>query len=137
MVTRKLTEKQFQGSVVQMLQILGYTVFETGKARTQILCPKCKTRHYATGWQGNTIGVPDLYVHNQHWKIPVGVGIELKTPKGEVRLKQQLYANMNVTVICRTMDEVLNAMHSIELQIGNDATLKKLESFIQNEFRQR
>jgi hypothetical protein len=101
------------------------------------MCPTCKTRHYATGWQGNSVGLPDLYVHNSKWKIPVGVGIELKTTKGKVQIEQQLFADMNVTKVCRSLDEVLNAIHTIELVIGNDHTIKKLEEFINNEYRQK
>jgi len=101
------------------------------------MCPTCKTRHYATGWQGNSVGLPDLYVHSSKWKIPVGVGIELKTTKGKVQIEQQLFADMNVTKVCRSLDEVLNAIHTVELVIGNDYTIKKLEEFINNEYRQK
>lgn len=136
-LVQSLTEKQLQQLVVQSLRLLGYTVFESGKARSKVMCPTCKTRHYATGWQGNSVGLPDLYVHNSKWKIPVGVGIELKTTKGKVQIEQQLFADMNVTKVCRSLDEVLNAIHTIELVIGNDHTIKKLEEFINNEYRQK
>jgi hypothetical protein len=134
---QSMTEKQLQQLVVQSLQLLGYTVFESGKARTKVTCPSCRTRHYATGWQGNTIGLPDLYVHNTKWKIPIGVGIELKTEKGKVQTKQQIYSDMQVTRVCRSLDEVLNEIHTVELVIGNEQTIKKIEEFINNEFRQR
>ncbi len=136
-LVQSLTEKQLQQLVVQSLRLLGYTVFESGKARSKVMCPACKTRHYATGWQGNSVGLPDLYVHNSKWKIPVGVGIELKTTKGKVQIEQQLFADMNVTKVCRSLDDVLNAIHTVELVIGNDHTLKKLEEFIDNEYRQK
>lgn len=136
-LVQSLTEKQLQQLVVQSLRLLGYTVFESGKARSKVMCPTCKTRHYATGWQGNSVGLPDLYVHNSKWKIPVGIGIELKTTKGKVQIEQQLFADMNVTKVCRSLDEVLNAIHTIELVIGNDHTIKKLEEFINNEYRQK
>jgi hypothetical protein len=136
LVSKSLTEKQLQSSIVRALQLLGYTVFETGKTRTKVLCPTCKTRHYATGWQGNTIGVPDIYIHNRLWKIPVGLGIELKTEKGTVRIQQQIFADLNVTHISRSLDDVLNILHTVELVVGNDTTRKKLEEFIENEYRQ-
>ena len=135
LVSKPITEKQLQLSIVQALQLLGYTVFETGKTRTKVLCPTCKTRHYATGWQGNTIGVPDIYIHHRLWKIPIGLGIELKTEKGTVRTQQQIFADLNVTHISRSLDDVLNILHTVELVVGNDTTRKKLEEFINNEYR--
>lgn len=135
LVSKQITEKQLQLSIVRALQLLGYTVFETGKTRTKVLCPTCKTRHYATGWQGNTIGVPDIYIHHRLWKIPIGLGIELKTEKGTIRTQQQIFADLNVTHISRSLDDVLNILHTVELVVGNDTTRKKLEEFINNEYR--
>jgi hypothetical protein len=134
-VFKQVSEKQLQGSIVRALQLLGYTVFETGKTRTKVSCPTCKTRHYATGYQGNTIGLPDIYIHNSKWKTPIGVGIELKTEKGKVQDKQQMFASLQVTAICRSLDDVLDVLHTAELVLGNDDTLKKLEAFISNEYR--
>jgi len=79
-----VSEKALQSQVVSCLTVLGYTVFETGKARGKTKCSTCGAYSYATGWQGNTLGVPDLYVHNSQWKTPIGIGIELKTKTGAV-----------------------------------------------------
>lgn len=135
--TNKITtvnEKTLQAQVVSCLTVLGYTVFETGKARGKTKCSACGVYSYATGWQGNTIGVPDLYVHNAQWKTPIGVGIELKTKTGSVRKEQAHYANLNVTVICRTLIEVINAIAEIESVIGNDTTKDRIKRFKENEW---
>ncbi len=129
-----VSEKALQSQVVSCLTVLGYTVFETGKARGKTKCSTCGAYSYATGWQGNTLGVPDLYVHNSQWKTPIGIGIELKTKTGAVRKEQAHYANLNVTVICRTLIEVINAIDDIESVIGNDITRNRIKRFKENEW---
>jgi hypothetical protein len=129
-----VSEKTLQSQVVSCLTLLGYTVFETGKARGKSKCPVCGTYSYATGWQGNTLGVPDLYVHNTKWQMPIGIGIELKTKTGAVRKEQAHYANINVTIICRTLIEVINAIDAIEQSIGTDTTRERIKKFKENEW---
>ncbi len=129
-----VSEKTLQSQVVSCLTLLGYTVFETGKARGKSKCPACGTYSYATGWQGNTLGVPDLYVHNTKWQMPIGIGIELKTKTGAVRKEQAHYANINVTIICRTLIEVINAIDAIEQSIGTDTTRERIKKFKENEW---
>jgi hypothetical protein len=113
---RKNDEAVFQSQVCMMLRACGYTIIEVGKSRGKTRCRSCGTFQYATGWQGNTVGAPDLYVHCKDWPIPIGVGLELKTEKGSVREAQQLIANENMTVICRNIDDVINAMRKVELK---------------------
>ena len=78
--------------------------------------------------------MPDLYVHNSKWNIPIGVGIELKTKTGAVRKEQAHYASLNVTVICRTLMEVINVMEQIESVVGTDVTRDKIKKFKENEW---
>lgn len=129
-----VNEKTLQSQVVSCLTVLGYTVFETGKARGKTKCSSCGSYSYATGWQGNTPGVPDLYVHNANWKTPIGIGIELKTKTGAVRKEQLYYANLNITIICRTLMEVINAIDSVESVIGTDVTRNRIKKFKENEW---
>lgn len=132
-----MNEKELQNQIVYTLRILGYTVLESGKGRSKTQCVNCKSWFYPRGWQGNTLGLPDLYVHHKSWSNPVGVGIELKTTKGVVRKEQKLLADDNITVICRSLDDVLTEVMKIEFLIGSDDTKIKLQRFIDNEFRAR
>ncbi len=132
-----MTEKELQNQIVCALRILGYTVLESGKGRSKTQCMNCKSWFYPKGWQGNTIGLPDLYVHNASWKVPFGVGIELKTEKGAVRKAQQELANESMTIICRSLDDVLAALMDAENILGTDTTKEKIKRFLNNEFRVR
>lgn len=123
-------EAQFQTLVRNTLAVLGYTVIETGKARRKVPCPKCRTWHYPTGWQGNTPGCPDLYVHAQHWAAPVAVAIELKTKKGAVRDEQRCMADQKMTVICRDLDTVIETLIRYESAYGSPVQTERLEKFL-------
>ena len=84
MKTTQYSEALFQKQVITLLSACGYTVIEVGKSRGKTKCPSCNKYHYSTGWQGNTVCAPDLYIHKQEWH-GIAIGIELKTPKGAVR----------------------------------------------------
>jgi len=124
-------ETQLQTLVRNTLAVLGYTVIETGKARSKVACPKCRTWHYPVGWQGNTPGCPDLYIHAPHWKQPVALAVELKTPKGAVRREQKNMADQNMTVICRDLDSVINAVLTHERKHGEPVQVERLEKFLE------
>jgi hypothetical protein len=124
-------EAQLQTLVRNTLAVLGYTVIETGKARRKVKCPKCWTWHYPTGWQGNTLGCPDLYIHAQHWTAPVAVAIELKTKKGTVRAEQRCMAQQNMTVICRDVESVITTIMRYEESFGSPSQVLKLEKFLE------
>jgi hypothetical protein len=102
-----------------MLVLLGYTVMETGKARSRVVCSVCKTRSFATGWQGNTPGLPDLYVHRQGWGRPIAVGLELKAKDGKPSEAQKWLADHGMTRIVRSCAEAMSAMLDIELLLGH------------------
>lgn len=123
-------ESALQLIVKNTLGFLGYTVIETGKARRKVQCPRCKNMHYPTGWQGNTLGCPDLYIHCPHWKIPVAIAVELKTAKGTVRAEQKAMANQKMTVICRSVIQVIETVLEYEKLYGESVQCDRLERFI-------
>jgi hypothetical protein len=130
-----MTEKELQNQIVYTLRILGYTVLESGKGRSKTQCANCKSWFYPKGWQGNTIGLPDLYIHNKKWGNSIGFAVELKTKKGIVREEQKILAEDNITTICRSLDDVLVALSKSEATIGSPETQLKLQRFIDNEYR--
>ena len=130
-----LTEKDLQRQVYVMLVNLGYHVFETGKARSLQKCKSCGSKQYATGWQGNTPGLPDLYVHSKQWQRGLAVAIELKTEKGAVRDTQKELNELGYTFICRSVGAVLRSILSIEMHMDNQVKVDQLKKVIEiNEF---
>jgi len=111
------------------LALLGYTIMETGKARSKTRCKRCGTEAYATGWQGNTPGLADLYVHSSWWKVPIGLAIEMKTSTGAVRDAQASLARQGMTVICRNLTDVLDVLISTETLLGNPEQVERIEKF--------
>lgn len=128
----KITESQLQKTVVNCLSSLGYQVMETGKARSKVTCKACGFKSYATGWQGNTVGIPDLYIHNKLWTHPIAVPIELKTQTGGVRKEQQIFEDIKITTICRSLADVLYLLQKLESHIGCDSTITKLRKFMES-----
>lgn len=128
--SHKITESQLQKTVVSCLSNLGYQVMETGKARSKVTCKTCGCQSYATGWQGNTVGIPDLYIHNTLWKHSIAVPVELKTQTGEVRKEQKIFEDIKITTICRSLADVLYLLQKLEPHIGCDSTITKLQRFI-------
>jgi hypothetical protein len=127
----KLTEKDLQRHIYTVLINIGYTPMETGKARSMNKCNSCGRRQYATGWQGNTVGLPDLYIHSMSWPRGMAIAIELKTEKGEVREKQKEYNEKGFTYICRSIGSVLRVLIEVENRLGNDIEAEKLKKVIE------
>jgi hypothetical protein len=127
---RTKPEALLQRQVVDALQILGYKVFETGKTRTKVRCTKCGAYSYATGYQGNTPGLPDLYIHSSHhlWGSKA-VAIELKAVKGKTSDIQQEIADAGYTTICRSVREVLDVVIKVETDLNNWITLDRITRF--------
>lgn len=111
-------EAQLQRDVRHTLVLLGYTVMETGKSRSRVACSRCGNRAYATGWQGNTPGLPDLYVHRDGWG-PLAVALELKAEKGKPSEAQKELAERGVTVIVRSIKQALETLSEVESRIGD------------------
>jgi hypothetical protein len=112
-------ELRLQKDIVTVLCSLGYTVMETGKSRGRVRCSSCGSSSYATGWQGNTPGLPDLYAHRKGIAMPVAVALELKAPKGKPTEAQQNLADQNMTRIVRSVSDALKAVLELETALGN------------------
>ena len=110
-------EMQIQTAVRNILVVYGYVVMETGKSRSKVGCPACRTKFYPGGWQGNTPGLPDLYIHHPAWGA-VACPIELKAPGGTVRREQQELSKAGVINVCRSVDEVLKTLSQFEAERG-------------------
>ncbi len=123
-------EAAFQKSVIDVLTILGYRVFETGKSRSKVRCTKCGSYSYATGWQGNTPGLPDIYIHSKHrtWNS-TALAIELKTEKGVVSQIQKDIADAGYTTICRSIDEVIDVVLAKEAANENWTAYDRVRRF--------
>ena len=123
-------EAAFQKSVIDVLTILGYRVFETGKSRSKVRCTKCGTYSYATGWQGNTPGLPDIYIHSKHraWNS-TALAIELKTEKGVVSQIQKDIADAGYTTICRSIGEVIDVVLTKEAANENWTAYDRVRRF--------
>jgi hypothetical protein len=125
-----MTEAAFQSQVRHVLAALGYTIIEVGKTRAKVKCAKCGVMSHSTGWQGNTPGAPDLYIHASWWQHPVAIAIELKTTSGRVRENQKHLANMGMTVVCRRLRAVIDTIHHYEQEHGSDIAVERIQSFI-------
>lgn len=128
-------EAALQKQVVDTLMVLGYKVFETGKTRTKVRCTKCGAYSYATGYQGNTPGLPDLYIHSSHhlWGSKA-VAIELKAAKGKTSEVQQEIADAGYTTICRSIEEVLVVISRVEADLNNWTAVDKITRFMEANF---
>lgn len=128
-------EAALQKQVVDTLMVLGYKVFETGKTRTKVRCTKCGAYSYATGYQGNTPGLPDLYIHSSHhlWGSKA-VAIELKAAKGKTSEVQQEIADAGYTTICRSIEEVLAVISRVEADLNNWTAVDKITRFMEANF---
>lgn len=123
-------EAAFQKSVIDVLTILGYRVFETGKSRSKVRCTKCGSYSYATGWQGNTPGLPDIYIHSKHrtWNS-TALAIELKTEKGVVSQIQKDISDAGYTTICRSINEVIDVVLAKEAANENWTAYDRVRRF--------
>lgn len=125
-----MKESELQNHVRQSLALLGYTIIEIGKTRAKVRCNKCGSYSHATGWQGNTVGAPDIYIHAPWW-ASCAVGIELKTTKGAVRKQQQNLADQGMTSICRSVTEVLTIVALFEDNLNHNAQAEKVRKFLE------
>lgn len=125
-----VSEAGLQKQIRDSLTVLGYTVMETGKGRSRVQCTRCGNRSYATGWQGNTPGLPDLYIHRDGWES-VAVAVELKTDKGKPSDAQRWLASRGITTICRSLADVLRLLIIVERRWGNESHAVKLNSVLE------
>ena len=120
-------EASLQRDVRNLLTTIGYTVMETGKSRSMVACPACGKRSYATGWQGNTPGLPDIYVHCTRWPLPIAIAMELKAPKGRPSDAQKALADSGQTAIVRSVDDALKLLQRMEALLGNQDKADAIE----------
>lgn len=128
-------ELRLQKDVATVLSSLGYTVMETGKSRGRVKCNTCGSSNYATGWQGNTPGLPDVYVHRSGMGIPIAVALELKAPKGKPTEMQKMLADNNMTRLVRSVGDALEAVHQIESRLGNARQAERIQQVLQDFWR--
>ena len=122
----KIDEATIQRQTTTLLYALGYTVMESGKSRSKQRCKACGNVAYATGWQGNTVGLPDLYVHSVNWPRGVALAIEMKTEKGVIRPEQLELANKGLINICRSTSCVLQVIEKYEESINNTIQVDRI-----------
>ena len=137
MITKPKTKRTNPEAVLQShltgtLKVLGYTIMETGKSRSAVMCPHCKGRHYATGWQGNTVGLPDLYIHRTGWTLGMAVALELKAPTGKVRPEQQQMADAGMSIIVRTLSDGLRHIRDVEERLGNTGQARRINQMLES-----
>lgn len=125
--TKVMPEKALQHHVYTLAVTLGYTVMETGKARGKSKCRACGSMQYATGWQGNTPGLPDIYIHSARWGKGIALAIELKTTTGKVRDTQFELEQKGNSYICRNITDVIDALITTEEQHDQDHMVTRLK----------
>lgn len=131
------TEAQIQTHIRNVLITLGYTVMEIGKTRQMVSCKRCGNKNYATGWQGNTPGAPDIIVNKPSW-ANVWLGIEIKKPGGAIRTEQKRLLNAGSIVIARSVQDALAAVADAESRFGFDnKTLKSVMDQLSDEQKWR
>lgn len=136
MARRDQPELRLQRDVVTVLSSLGYTTMETGKSRGRNKCANCGASNYATGWQGNTPGLPDLYVHRSGIGLPLAIALELKAPKGRPSEAQKWLADANMTRIVRSVGDALETVRLIEATLGNDQQVKRITQVLEDFYSQ-
>jgi len=109
---------------------------ETGKSRSRVKCGSCGASSFATGWQGNTPGLPDIYVHRRGLGLPVAVALELKAKSGKPTETQKWLADNNLTRIVRTVREAMDTLLEVETMLGNKHQSSRIVSFLEDEWRQ-
>lgn len=124
-------EAHLQREIRATLCLLGYTVMETGKSRSRVTCAKCGASNYATGWQGNTPGLPDIYVHRPGWGRPLAVALELKALHGKPTETQQWLADNRMTTIVRSMEDALHVLRDVEAMLWNTEQVKKIDATLE------
>lgn len=127
-VTRKMaylpSESQLQDSIVDGLEMRGYTVMETGRWRYQVCCP-CGCGHWFTPHTGmpNTTGCPDLYITRAGWGYGRWIGMELKAPgavtlhgtipPGRLKKAQKDLKALGVIVVVHSWEEAEAAIREV------------------------
>ena len=111
----KLSESALQKQIIRTLGLLGYACEEIGSTRARVTCKNCGHNDWPTGWQGNSVGTPDLQVFRYVADFPpVGIRLEVKTATGAVRFGQAELASSGRSRIVRSVKEALEAVLAVE-----------------------
>lgn len=112
----ELSEAEIQAQVLQYLSLKGYEIKELGKARKKISCPNCKAWFFPTGWQGNSVGAPDLIISHPSWAQGEWLAIELKSAKGDFRGReeQKRLVDAGRILLARSLNDVIEILDRIE-----------------------
>jgi hypothetical protein len=62
--------------------------------------------------------------------MPVAIAVELKTAKGTVRAEQKAMAEQKMTIICRSVIQVIETVLEYEKLYGESVQCARLERFI-------
>lgn len=109
----RVPEKAIQKAIKDALEALGYRVVETGKARARSKA----TGEYATGWQGNTPGCPDLFITGDGWPDILWIAAECKGDGTDITPAQVALRDAGRTVIVRSVGDAVRAVHRVEYQL--------------------
>lgn len=125
---RKQSEADRQKAGVDLLRSLGYTVLESGKSRSKVKCKRCGHEDWATGWQGNSVGLPDTMVTHPSWG-KIWMMAEWKVPGGPVRKEQQDLIDAGHSTIVMTDIELLRLVKEFEIRCFGDVNpkIRKME----------
>ena len=131
----KISESALQQQTRQTLANLGYASAEVGATRKQVTCPCCAHRFFPDGWQGNSVGWPDLQVFRFTPSFPpVAFPIELKTQTGKPSKTQQDLADRGRSQITHSIRETVEAIINAERLITDyhaaPEQIERLERFL-------
>lgn len=134
-IKAKVIEKDLQAEVIQRLGFAGYEVMETGKPHGGQKCDKCGNVLRHPGWQGNTPGIPDLFIRGKQWPVGVWLGVELKGSTTPISDDQQALCDRGGSYICWTWEEVWTAVLATQDSI-TEARLAKVGTATVNRLRE-
>jgi len=114
----KRSEAERQAEMVAWCAGNGYLALETGKARKRINCPDCNGWFYPRGWQGNTPGCPDLFIHGLHWPALMWLGVDVKAGhSAEVQPEQKKLIDHKAIAIVTNLPELRRLINDRETHI--------------------
>ena len=137
----KLTESALQEQTLRTLSLLGYAALEAGKARKKVVCPCCDHSFYPEGWQGNTVGYPDVaFFRYSPLFPPIGIFVEMKGETTKVRKEQQDLADAGRSVIAYSTGDAVRAVLAAETAMDqyrfSDQKRGQIELLLQNSTNQ-
>ena len=134
----RLSEAALQAQTRQTLAGLGYQSMEAGAARKKMEChcERCGNvwEQYPTGYQGNSLGFPDLSIYRNNLFPPVFMQVEMKGAGTAIRPAQQTLADLGRSTICYSIGEAVEAVLASEIKMDlyrlPDDRRERLEAFL-------